>query len=108
MRFEITASARSDYARLTTEERGLFSQGVAVFNVAADRFAATGDPSAWPRQLRVKSVRHAPGILEMTWSFSGPDGRATWEWATVTDEDGTGHSAVRWRRIGSHAIFSDP
>jgi hypothetical protein len=39
----------------------------------------------------------------MVWSFSDPDGRATFEWIKVEDEP-----AIRWRRVGSHAIFGDP
>jgi hypothetical protein len=39
----------------------------------------------------------------MTWSFSGPDGRATFEWVLVDGEPG-----IRWRRIGGHAIFGSP
>ena len=58
---------------------------------------------AWPASLRVKAVESAPGIWEMTWSFSGPDGRATFEWVQI---DGT--LGVRWRRIGGHAIFRRP
>ena len=58
--------------------------------------------------LRQSSTRWAVlGIWEMTWSFSGPDGRATWEWTTVT-EDGEELPAIRWRRIGNHAILRDP
>jgi hypothetical protein len=45
----------------------------------------------------------------MTWSYAGPDGRATWEWVRVTDsETGELHPAIRLRRIGGHAIFADP
>jgi hypothetical protein len=48
----------------------------------------------------------------MTWSFAGPDGRATWEWTEVEVVDDMGAvvrvPAVRWRRIGSHAIFRTP
>jgi hypothetical protein len=106
--FEIAASANSDYAKLTKEERRLFKQAVAVFNVTADQFAETGDAAAWPKKLRVKSVTHAPGIYEMTWSFSGPDGRATWEWISLEDDSGQKQPAVRWRRIGGHAIFKAP
>jgi hypothetical protein len=36
----------------------------------------------------------------MTWSFAGPDGRATFEWV-VRD----GEARIRWRRIGGHAVF---
>ena len=44
----------------------------------------------------------------MTWSFSGPDGRATWEWTSVTDADGEDEPAVRWRRVGNHDILREP
>src|ERR1700737_2000670 len=49
-----------------------------------------------------------PGIFEMTWSFSGPDGRATWERTTVLDGEGGAWPAVRWRRLGNHRIFRQP
>ncbi|MQA74689.1 MAG: hypothetical protein GEU88_10180 [Solirubrobacterales bacterium] len=62
------------------------------------------DPGrAWPSRLRVKGVRGAPGVWEMTWSFADPDGRATWEWIKIDSE-----TAIRWRRIGTHAIFAEP
>jgi hypothetical protein len=54
-------------------------------------------------------VQGAAGIFEMTWSFSGPDGRATWEWVGVVDPDsGRRRRAVRWRRVGGHVIFKKP
>jgi hypothetical protein len=59
--------------------------------------------SPFPKKLRVKPVAGAPGIWEMTWSFTGPDGRATFEWIDIA-----GEPAVRWRRIGGHAIFASP
>ena len=48
-------------------------------------------------------MTNAPGIWEMTWSFAGPDGRATFEWIRIAGEPG-----IRWRRIGGHAIFGQP
>ena len=60
-------------------------------------------PPAWPKSLRVRDVEGASGIWEMTWSFAGPDGRATFEWITIE-----GEQAVRWRRVGGHEIFNDP
>jgi hypothetical protein len=48
----------------------------------------------------------------MTWSFSGPDGRATWQWTTVEIRKGRKtvgrYPAVLWRRVGGHSIFGDP
>jgi hypothetical protein len=42
-------------------------------------------------------------IWEMTWSFSGPDGRATFEWVSLE-----GEIQIRWRRIGGHEIYRKP
>ena len=102
MKFELLASFEADYRRLSATERVLFKTALGAFVLACDRFAA--DPaSAWPASLRVRAVESAPGIWEMTWSFSGPDGRATFEWDRIDDALG-----VRWRRIGGHGIFRRP
>ena len=99
MKYVVLDSFRADYRRLPDAERALFRAVLSDFNAACDRYAA--DPSMpWPASLRVKSVENAPGVWEMTWSFSGPDGRATFEWVQFE-----GEPAVRWRRIGGHAIF---
>ncbi len=99
MRFERTEPFKADYQRLSENEREKFRSAIRAFNAAADRFVETKIPSSWPANLRVKAVANAPGIFEMTWSFSGPDGRATWEWTTATDADGRRSPAVRWRRL---------
>lgn len=70
----------ADYQRLTEDEREAVRGAARTFNVACDRFDKTRDPSPWPANSRVKAVVNAPGVFEMTWSFSLPDGRATWEW----------------------------
>ncbi len=44
-----------------------------------------------------------PGIYEMTWSFAGPDGRATFDYRSVN-----GETMLQWRRIGTHRIFDEP
>ncbi|OGO55665.1 MAG: hypothetical protein A2Z32_03220 [Chloroflexi bacterium RBG_16_69_14] len=102
MKFEITDAFRADRKRLSETERRLVADVLPAFVAACDRYAE--DPStAWPASLRVKPVEGAPGIFEMTWSFAGPDGRATFEWIRIEDE-----LAVRWRRIGGHAILREP
>jgi len=53
--------------------------------------------------LRVKDVEGAPGVCEVTFNFSGPDVRATFEWIRID-----GALAVRWRRIGGHEVFKTP
>ena len=66
----------------------MFRLAAEAFNGASDRWVEAKGPASWPGDLRVKAVVNVPGIFEMTWRFTGPDGRATWEWATVMDRDG--------------------
>jgi hypothetical protein len=58
---------------------------------------------AWQRDAIVKRLRRILGVWELTWSFSGPDGRATFEFVTIDGELG-----ILWRRIGDHRIFMRP
>jgi hypothetical protein len=110
MRFERTDSFKADYRRLSPQQQDLVKEAVAEFALACDRYRA--ENTAFPAKLRVKPVKGAPGVFEMTWSFSGPDGRATWEWTEVDVVDDTGERsrapAVRWRRIGDHKILGEP
>lgn len=102
MKYQTTPSFDTDFKNLKQGEQDLFRAALAAFVSAAERRAA--DPAArWPKRLRVRSVEGAPGIWEMTWSFSGPDGRAPFEWITIE-----GEPAIRWRRIGGHEIFKEP
>ncbi len=108
MRVERTDQFKADYQRLSEHERELFRASARIFNVSCDRFIETRDPSSWSASLRVKAVVNAHGIFEMTWSFSGPDGRATWQWTTVVTTNGVSVPAVLWRRIGGHQNFRQP
>ena len=102
MKFELTQSILGDRDRLSPSELATVRKVLPEFAAACDRIVA--DPAAgWPAALRVKPVEGAPGIFEMTFSFSGPDIRATFEWTEID-----GARAVRWRRIGGHAIFRQP
>ncbi|HVC03029.1 MAG TPA: hypothetical protein VND88_00010 [Candidatus Acidoferrales bacterium] len=108
MRFERTEPFKSDYQRRSEDEREKFRTAARNLNAACNHFLEANDPLSWPHNLRVKAVVNAPGIFEMTWSFSGPEGRATWEWTTVIDTDGRQWPAVRWRGLGTHRIFREP
>lgn len=108
MRFVVAKPFKGDYQRLSENERRMFRQAARDFSAACDQFIVHKDPTCWPTNLRVKAVTNAPGIFEMTWSFRGPDGRATWEWTTIVDNDGHSWPAVRWRRLGNHRIFQKP
>ena len=54
------------------------------------------------KRLRVKGVKGATGIFEMTWA---DDGRATFEYGEPVRE---GEAHIVWRRIGTHDIFTEP
>ncbi len=103
MRYRTTPAFEGDWRRLSEDERRRFREVVRErFHPACQRRIA--DPaSPWPRALRVRDVEGAHGILEMTWSYSGPDGRATFDWLVEG-----GEPIIRWRRIGGHAIFGQP
>jgi hypothetical protein len=103
LKFDWLLSFGADWARLSDAERALFQKVVRTqFHPACQRFQQ--DPATpWPRGLRVKRVRDMPGIWEMSWSFAGPDGRATFEWTEID-----GELAVLWRRIGGHEVFDRP
>lgn len=103
MKFETTPAFDADYRGLKAEHAVEFAKVVREkFVPACDAFAA--DPATpWPSSLRVKAVRSAAGVREMTWSFASPDGRATFELVTVD-----GELRVRWRRVGGHDVFKNP
>jgi hypothetical protein len=91
-----------DFRSLPSEHRKKFLSLIPAFNSACDAYLAhPGTP--WPANLRVKPMVSAKGIWEMTWSFSGPDGRTTFDFVEID-----GAIGVRWRRIGRHNIFEEP
>ncbi len=103
MKYERTEHFKRDFQRLNDADQDEFKRVVLEdFAPGAEQQVASPG-SAWPGRLRVKDVEGAPGIWEMTWSFTDPDGRATFEWVEIGGESG-----IRWRRVGSHSIFRDP
>jgi hypothetical protein len=85
-----------DFAGLTHDEQAAFRPAVAKF--VEDM--ARGGP--FRKGLRVKGVQGSPGIFEMTW---GDHGRATFQYGP---NQLPGEARVIWRRVGTHAIFSNP
>jgi len=102
VRYLWTLAFEADLRRLPKRDQTRFRKvAIEEFSPACDAFRA--DPSLpFPARLRVKPVVGARGLFEMTWSFSGPDGRATFEWIDLD-----GEPAIRWRRIGGHRILAD-
>lgn len=103
MKWEKTPAFDADLRRLSPAELDLFRDVVRRTFVPAVERRPASPGARRPRNLRVKKVEGAPGIWEMTWSFSGPDGRATFEWTTID-----GEPAIRWRRVGRHQNFAKP
>lgn len=91
-----------DWSRLNSNQRELFKDAVRALNEAFAQRGLRAFPE-WPRKLRVRPMTGRQGIWELTWSFAGPDGRATFE---IVDFDG--EPGIRWRRIGRHDIYSRP
>ncbi len=103
MKFETTPAFDGDYRRLKPEHQAAFRRVLREKFIPACDGRVANPGAAWPNSLRVKVVRAAPGILEMTWSFASHDGRATFELITVDDE-----IRCRWRRVGDHDVFKQP
>ncbi|MEU2415085.1 hypothetical protein ABZ736_27475 [Streptomyces sp. NPDC013099] len=98
--YETTARFTTDLDRLTPEQRHRFRRTVTAF---VDDLRTGGRFRA---SLRIKGVRCAPGVYELTWSMgTGPAGRATFEYGAEA-RPGTPH--VIWRRIGTHQILTGP
>lgn len=87
---------RKDHLALSAENRKRFNLAVEKFveDLKAQRPFRKG--------LRVKSVKGAERIFEMTWA---DDGRATFEYG---EEQIEGEPHVIWRRVGTYDIFQQP
>lgn len=102
MKFEITQSFAADFRQLRPEHQRTFRSLVPDFSAACDEYARVAG-YVWPKSLRVSRLRGTSDIWEMTWSFAGPDGRATFEFVRPD-----GELVCRWRRIGDHSVFKEP
>ena len=90
------ARFRADFAALDNVQQ-------AAFLLAAEQFVADLKAgAAFRKGLRVKGVKGATGIFEMTWT---PNGRATFQYGEQII-DGEPH--VVWRRLGTHDVFGRP
>ena len=86
----------ADFDSLTAEQQAAFLGAVSRF---VDDLGSSG---LFRKGLRVKGVKGASGVFEMTWA---DDGRATFTFGDPVIE---GQPHVIWLRIGTHAIFNRP
>ncbi len=91
--YSAAAAFRRDAARLSTKEREAFM--LAVSHMVEDLRIGHG----FRKGLRIKGIRGAPGLFEMTWA---PDGRAIF---TYGPEIRSGETHIVWVAIGTHDIF---
>ncbi|MER5973320.1 hypothetical protein ABT112_26940 [Streptomyces sp. NPDC002055] len=94
--YEATPRFTADHHRLTLEQRRAFRQAVIAF---VNDLRAGGPFCAG---LRIKGVRRASGVFELTWDGNG---RATWQYGP---EVVRGEQHIIWRRIGTHSILTAP
>ena len=102
MKYRVLPRFKADYTKLTAEERRVFKQPLATFISAGREYEKKRESYVWPKSLRVERLKGTP-VMAMTWSFSGPDGRATFQLETLD-----GELWVTWRRVGRHSIYLKP
>jgi hypothetical protein len=84
-----------DFDALSDEQQAAFLVAITLF--VEDLKAGTSRPS-----LRVKGVKGAAGVFEMTWAANG---RATFQYGR---EITAGQTRIIWRRVGTHDVFRTP
>lgn len=82
-----------DYAALSADEKAAFRRAVEKFVEDLER------DGRFRKGLRVKAVKSAPGVYELTWAG---DGRATFEFGKPVR---AGEVHVVWRRVGTHRVL---
>lgn len=102
MKYASTSSFDRDYARLPREHRQMFRTTLQEHFLPAIADGSFSGTPPWPTRLRIHQV--AGGIYSLTWSFSGPDGRATFH----LERNEAGETILVWRRIGSHTVYERP
>ncbi|MFE3152226.1 hypothetical protein ACFXJ6_37215 [Streptomyces sp. NPDC059218] len=93
--YEALPRFTADHRRLTPEQRRAFHR------VVTRSFVPDLHTGRFRSGLRIKRVRCAPGVYELTWSGGG---RATWSYGTERIRG----AHIVWRRIGGHDIFTSP
>jgi hypothetical protein len=93
-----------DFRKLSKDEREAFRTFIREqFIPAVKGYEEDVTHFSWPKGLRYEHLNATRGIYAITRSFSGPDGRATFEYETFE-----GEIFLVWRRIGRHAIYKNP
>lgn len=94
--YETTRRFERDFDNLTRSEQHAFQAAVRKF--VADLEKGRG----FRNGLRVKGMKGAEGVFEMTWA---PNGRATFQYGQSVK---IGEPHIIWRRCGTHDVFESP
>ena len=95
---EETEAFLRDYRHLSQEQRRRLNAALVRF-IEDLREMEAGRRDRFRPGLRVKAVRGAAGLYEMSWA---PDGRAPFSWGYPITE---GSLHVVWQRCGDHRIL---
>lgn len=102
MKYDTAPAFDRDFAAMPRAHRRMFMEVVRQhFLPAIAAGAFTGEPP-WPARLRIHRLSGS-GIYSITWSFTGPDGRATFHLERQGAE-----TILMWRRVGNHGIYTNP
>lgn len=104
MKYRTLDSFANDFKRLKVEHQTTFKTIVRA--AARDAWAVSQvsqESYVWPKSLRVSQLVNGNGVMEMTWSFTSPDGRATFRLLRENDE-----WICEWRRVGDHGVYRAP
>lgn len=91
--FERLRQFDRDLAALSADQRRAFVAAVQKFVDDLEKGAG------FRKGLRVKGIRGAPGMFELTWAS---DGRATFSYGRSIRE---GEPHIVWHRVGSHGVL---
>jgi hypothetical protein len=98
VRYQTTAGFDNALAKLPAEHRRLFVDAVRSHLVPALAAGAHRGDAPWPGRLRIHKIGE---VYSLTWSFSGPDGRALF----TIGQDADGGPMLAWLAIGYYDIY---
>ena len=98
MRYRTTAGFDTALAKLPREHRRLFADAVRDHLIPALAAGAHRGEAPWPKRLRIHKIGE---LYSLTWSFSGPDGRALF----TIGPDTNGEPLLTWLAVGYHDIY---
>ena len=98
MRYRTTAGFDGALAKLPPEHRRLFIEAVRSHLFPALVAGSHRGDAPWPKRLRIHKIGE---VYSLTWSFSGPDGRALF----TIGPDADGEPILTWLAVGNHDIY---